>query len=236
MRTPSDLPPRDSRTSSAGDRGRKVIIGVATVVAVLLMSARFLAGFYVDYVWHTSVGRGDVFWGVLGSQLFLFVLFALIFIAIAVVNLIIADRLAPVSFSANMHPVVERFHELFGQRMRLIRIGIAVMLGVLFALPATAQWQQWMLFRNSKSFGVNDAEFGQDIGFYIFRLPFITFALDWIYAALIFILLLSLLTHVLNGGVVFQPPRPKVRKATKAHMAVLLALLANPTAMILPSL
>jgi uncharacterized protein len=226
MRTPSDLPPRDSRTSRAGDRGRKVIIGVATVVAVLLVSARFLAGFYVDYVWHTSVGRGDVFWGVLGSQLFLFVLFALIFIAIAVVNLIIADRLAPVSFSANMHPVVERFHELFGQRMRLIRIGIAVMLGVLFALPATAQWQQWMLFRNSKSFGVNDAEFGQDIGFYIFRLPFITFALDWIYAALIFILLLSLLTHVLNGGVVFQPPRPKVRKATKAHMAVLLALLA----------
>ena len=101
MRTPSDLPPRDSRTSSAGDRGRKVIIGVATVVAVLLMSARFLAGFYVDYVWHTSVGRGDVFWGVLGSQLFLFVLFALIFIAIAVVNLIIADRLAPVSFSAS---------------------------------------------------------------------------------------------------------------------------------------
>jgi len=35
-----------------------------------------------------------------------------------------------------------------------------------------------------------------------------------------------LLTHVLNGGVLLQPPKPKVRRATKAHIAVLLALIA----------
>ena len=35
-----------------------------------------------------------------------------------------------------------------------------------------------------------------------------------------------IVTHILNGGVLLQPPRPKVRRATKAHVAVLLALLA----------
>jgi uncharacterized membrane protein (UPF0182 family) len=208
------------------DRGRVALIAVAVVVVVLLLSARFLSRFYIDYLWHDSVGRSDVFWGVLGSQVLLFVLFAAVFIAVAVVNLVIADRLAPAAFSANMHPVVERFHDVFGRRLRLVRIAVAVVFGILFALPATAQWQLWELFRNSTAFGIDDPQFGNDIGFYVFRLPFITFALDWLYAALIFITLLVLLTHVLNGGVVFQPPRPKVRRATKAHLAVLLALLA----------
>ena len=226
MRSPSDLPRPERGARRLGDRGRIVIIAIAVIVVVLLVSARFLSGFYVDYLWHLSVGRGDVFWGVLGNKALLFALFAAVFIAVAVLNLVIADRLAPASFAANMHPVVERFHEVFGRRLRLVRFAAAVFFGLLFALPATSHWQDWMLFRNSKSFGITDAQFGNDIGFYVFRLPFITFALDWFYAALVFVTLLVLLTHILNGGVVLQPPRPKVRRATKAHLAVLLALLA----------
>lgn len=226
MRTPSDLPPRQRRGRGISDRGRVALIAVAVVVVVLLLSARFFAGFYVDYLWHTSVGRGDVFWGVLLAKATLFALFAAVFIVVAVLNLVIADRLAPVSFSANMHPIVERFHELFGRRLRMVRFAAAVFLGLLFALPATGEWREWTMFRNSQSFGIDDPQFGHDIGFYVFRLPFITFALDWFFAALVFVTILTVLTHVLNGGVVFQPPRPKVRRATKAHVAVLLALLA----------
>lgn len=225
MRTPSDLPPSD-RSRRLGDRGRVALIAVAGVLIVLLLSARFLSGFYIDYLWHTSVGRGDVFWGQLLAKLTLFGIFGIAFLAIAVLNLVIADRLAPLTFSANMHPVVERFHELFGRRLRLVRFAVAAFFALLFALPATGQWGTWLLFRNSKSFGIDDAQFGNDIGFYVFRLPFITFALDWLFAALVFITLLVVLTHVLNGGVVLQPPKPKVRRATKAHVAVLLALLA----------
>jgi uncharacterized membrane protein (UPF0182 family) len=225
MRTPSDLP-QSAPSRTLGDRGRVALIAVAVVVVVLLLSARFLSGFYIDYLWHTSVGRGDVFWGQLIAKVTLFAIFGVTFVAIAVLNLIIADRLAPLSFSANMHPVVERFHELFGRRLRLVRFAVAAFFGLLFALPATGQWMSWLMFRHSQSFGTADAQFGNDIGFYVFRLPFITFALDWLFAALVFVTLLVVLTHVLNGGVVLQPPRPKVRRATKAHVAVLLALLA----------
>jgi hypothetical protein len=225
MRTPSDLPPRQRR-GRLGDRGRVILIGAAVLLVVLLFSVRFLSGFFIDYLWHTSVGRGNVFWGVLTSKLLLFGMFGAAFIGIAVVNLVIADRLAPAAFSANMHPVVERFHEIFGKRLRMARFIFAVVVGLLFALPAMGHWQDWLLFRNSQSFGIKDAQFGNDIGFYIFRLPFLTFVLDWFYAAVIFVILLVIVTHILNGGVIIQPPRPKVRRATKAHVAVLLALLA----------
>jgi uncharacterized membrane protein (UPF0182 family) len=208
------------------DRGRILLIAGVVVVVGLVLSVRFFAGFYVDYLWHTSLGRGDVFWGVLRTKVLLFVLFAGTFSALAIINLLIADRLSPITFSANTHPAVERFHEFFGKRLRLFRIAVAVVVGMLFAAPAIGRWQQWMMFRNSKSFGISDPQFHHDIGFYLFKLPFITFLLDWLFAALVFITLLTIATHVLNGGIVVQPPRPKVRHAAKAHVAALLAALA----------
>jgi uncharacterized membrane protein (UPF0182 family) len=208
------------------DRRRALFITIAVLVVVLLLSARFLASFYVDFLWHDSLGRTDVFWGVLGAKLTMFALFGGVFVLTAVINLVIADRLAPLEFSANTHPLVERFHEVFGRRMRTVRIAAATLFGLVFAVPATTQWQQWMMFRHSHTFGTADAQFGNDIGFYLFRLPFITFAVDWLFAALIIITLMVVGTHLLNGGIVVQPPRPKVRRATKAHLAVLLAVLA----------
>jgi uncharacterized membrane protein (UPF0182 family) len=101
-----------------GDRGRKAIIALAVVLVVLVLSGRFLASFFVDYLWHDSVDRTDVFWGVVRAKVTLFLLFFVVFAAIAVLNLLIADRLAPSSFSANTHPLVERFHEFFGRRPR----------------------------------------------------------------------------------------------------------------------
>ena len=208
------------------DKGRIALIAVAVVVVGILLFGRFFAGFYTDYLWFDSVGRAGVFSTMLRSKLLMFVLFGGTFIALAVLNLVIADRLAPSAFSANTHPVVERFHEFFGHRLRTFRIAVATVAGLLFAAPAVGHWQDWLMFRNSQRFGIADAQFHHDVGFYMFRLPFIAFVLDWLFAAVVFITLLVIATHVLSGGIIIQPPRPKVRRATKAHVAVLLAVLA----------
>jgi uncharacterized membrane protein (UPF0182 family) len=97
---------------------------------------------------------------------------------------------------------------------------------LLLALPAVALWQDWLLFRNAREFGIADAQFSADVGFYVFQLPFLSFVLNWLFAALIVVLLLTAAAHILNGGVVFVSPVPVVRQATKAHLAVLLAVLA----------
>ena len=125
-----------------------------------------------------------------------------------------------------MHPYVERFHEVFGHRLRLVRYAPPAVLALLLALPATSHWQDWMLFRNSRRSASSDAQFDTDVGFYVFELPFISFVIDWLFAAMVVVLLLTLLAHLLNGGVLFASPTPTVRPATKAHIAVLLAVLA----------
>ena len=223
MRRSSDLPADRPR---ARITGRGVLIALGALFLFILIFGRAIARFYVDFLWHDALDRGDVFWGVIAAKATLFFGFFAIFTLLAVINLVIADRAAPESFPANVHPYVERFHDVFGRRLRLVRYAVAVVFAFLLAVPAIGRWQEWLLFRNSQSFGVDDAQFGNDVGFYIFELPFLTFLLDWLFAALIIVLLLTIATHILNGGVVFVAPVPAIRSATKTHVAVLLAILA----------
>lgn len=223
MRRASDLP--RSRPWSRIS-GRAILIAVGALFLLIIVFGRAIASFYVDALWHSALDRSDVFWGQIWAKATMFGLFFLVFVLIAGVNLYVADRFAPTSFPANVHPYVERFHEVFGHRLRLVRYGTALILGLMLALPAIARWQDWLLFRNSTSFGVQDPQFGVDVGFYVFELPFLTFAVDWLFAALIIVLLLTIAAHLLNGGVLFTSSTPTVRSATKIHIAVLLALLA----------
>ncbi len=224
MRRPSELPGR--RRLFGRVQGRIVLIVVAVLLFGMIVFGRALARFYVDYLWHDSLGRSDVFWGVLWAKVMLFLTFLAVFALLAGLNLYIADRTAPRAFPANVHPYVERFHEVFGHRLRLVRYCTAAVLALFLALPAASHWQDWLLFRNSTSFGSDDAQFRTDVGFYVFELPFISFAVDWLFAAMVVVLLLTLAAHLLNGGVLFASSTPSVRPATKSHLAVLLAVLA----------
>lgn len=224
MRRSSDLPRRSGFSLPSG---RAVVITLGVILFAIVVFGRAIARFYVDALWHDALGRGDVFWGQIWAKTTLFGVFFAAFVLLAGINLFLADRVAPTTFPANMHPYVERFHEVFGKRLRLVRYGTALVLAVMLALPAIAQWQDWLLFRNSQSFGVDDPQFGADVGFYVFRLPFISFAIDWLFAALVVVLLLTIAAHLLNGGVMFTSATPVVRPQTKVHVAALLALLAS---------
>ncbi len=223
MRRSSDLTDDRPRRRVTG---RGLLIGVGALFLFVLIFGRGIARFYVDYLWHKALGRGDVFWGVIGAKFTLFVGFFLLFLLMSAFNLFIADRAAPTSFPANVHPFVERFHDVFGHRLRLVRYGAAALFAMVLALPAIGQWQSWLLFRHAREFGIADEQFHVDVGFYVFQLPFLTFVLSWLFIALIVVLILTAAAHILNGGVVFVSPMPVVRQSTKAHMAVLLAILA----------
>ncbi|MCH1489070.1 MAG: UPF0182 family protein [Ilumatobacteraceae bacterium] len=206
--------------------GRIALIVVGAIAFFVLIFGRGIASFWIDLLWHRALGRSDIFWGQLTAKLTMFGVCLLVFLLLGWVNLWVADRTAPVRLENNVPPVVQRFHEVFGRRMRLVRYGVAALLGILVSLPATQQWEDLLLFRNSQTFGVTDPQFGADVGFYVFRLPLVSFLSDWLFAALLLIIIITAITHILNGAVLFAGMVPTVRQATKVHMAVLLAILA----------
>ena len=164
------------------------------------MFSRALAQFYIDALWHDALGRSDVYWGQVRAKLTMFAIFFSAFLLMAGLNLYFADRAAPQQFPANVHPYVERFHEVFGQRLRFIRYATAAVLAFILALPATSHWQEWLLFRNSVSFGVRDPQFHVDLSFYVFEYPFWRYLLGVGFTAVVFSLLGSLALTAWRAG------------------------------------
>ena len=77
MRRTSDMPRRRRIT------GRAVLITLGVLILVVVVFGRAVARAYVDYLWYSSLGRGDVFWGQITAKLTLFGVFALVFVIAA---------------------------------------------------------------------------------------------------------------------------------------------------------
>jgi uncharacterized protein len=224
MRTPQDLPrrlPTSSRRFRIG-----LLIGIVALI-VLIASLRGLAGFYTDYLWFESVGFTSVFRGVLLTKILLSIVFIAIFFLMMFVNLTIADRFAPEEIEpAENDELVVRYRETVFPRGRILRIAVSAVFALLAGTGADREWNNWDLFRYHVSFGVNDPEYGRDIGFYVFQLPFINFLLGWFFEAFVVVLIVTCVAHYLNGGIRLQSGQRGLTAAVKTHISVLLGILA----------
>ena len=90
----------------------------------------------------------------------------------------------------------------------------------------SSEWRDWILFSNATSFGQKDPTFHKDIGFYVFKLPFLQFIAEWLFAGLVIVLIVTAVEHYLNGGIRFQSPFQRVTPQVKAHLSVILAVMA----------
>jgi uncharacterized membrane protein (UPF0182 family) len=227
MRPPEDMPRRPRRAPRQAGRGRTWLIVGAVVLFFLITSLRGIASFYTDYLWYDSLGRSEVWRGVLGAKIALAAIFTAAFFAVMWVNLVIADRLAPPFRPAGPEDeVIERYHELVGGRVGMVRATVSGLLALIAGAGVSSEWNSWLLFTHAKDFGIKDPQFDTDIGFYVFRLPFLTFLVGWLFAALLIVLIVTAVAHYLNGGIRMSAQHNRVTPQVKAHLSVLLGLLA----------
>ncbi len=215
---------RDNVRSS---RFRTPILIAIGVIILLILSANGLARTYTDWLWFSNLGFGSVWTKILTTQIALAVVFTLIFFLILWGNLILADRLAPTIRPASPEEdLIERYHQLVGDRAGKLRFGLAAVFGVVAGANTASQWDEWLLFRHGGSFDWSDPLFGQDAGFYVFTLPFVSFIIDWLFAALVLTLIVVAVAHYLNGGIRAASNTERVSSRVKLHLSILLAALA----------
>jgi uncharacterized membrane protein (UPF0182 family) len=207
---------------------RIALIVLAAVVVVLLVSLRGIAGFYTDYLWFKELGYTEVWRGLLMAKALPTTVFTVVFFLLILGNLIIADRLQPRFRPAGPEEeLVERYRQFIGPYAGRVRVAVAAFLAVVAASGLTSQWNSWILFRNRVPFGgKGDPQFGADIGFYVFTLPFLRFIFEWTFAALVIVLLVTAVAHYLNGGIRVQGPLQRVTPQVKAHLSVILGAMA----------
>ncbi len=219
--------PIRGRSTDASRRLRTIAIVVVVAVMGLLLSVRGIANVVTDYLWFDARGYGSIWRGELFTKIMLGVIFTVVFAVICWVNLWLADRLAPAYREPSPEEeAVARFRELLDGRWGLARLGVVAMFALSIGAGAASQWQNWLLFRNGGDFGQVDAQFGRDIGFYVFRLPFMTWVVNWLFTAILVTLVLTVAMHYLSGGIRVQSMTERVTPQVKAHVSLLLAAMA----------
>jgi uncharacterized protein len=208
-------------------RGRTVVLVSVLALVVLAMSLKGIATFYTDFLWFRSLGYTDVWRSVLGARVVLALIFIGLFFALCWTNLYIADRIAPVFRPPGPEEdLLEPYHVFMARRMRLARVLVALLFAVIAGAGASSQWNDWILFTNRVDFGIEDPQFHRDIGFYVFQLPFLSFVVNWLFFSFVMILLITAVAHYLNGGIRLQTPSERVTPQVKAHLSLLLGVLA----------
>ncbi|MDX1690927.1 MAG: UPF0182 family protein [Acidimicrobiia bacterium] len=212
-----------------GRFGRRALFIALGAFVVLLLSLRSIATFWTDFLWFDSVDLAAVWRTLIFSRVILVIVASVAAFGILLLNLWVADRLSPRTPLTTGSPdeeIVERFQEWIEPRVGRMRLAVAGFFGLLIGLGAGTWWENYLLFTNRESFGITDPEFGRDIGFYVFQVPFLRDLFGWTFQLVIISTLIVAAVHYLNGGIQIGPRRQTVGGGVKVHVSVLLAILA----------
>ena len=182
------------------------ITAVSLIFAFLVLW--WLRAVYTDLLWYDELGYQGVFTKILVMKIWLFVGGTAVTAAALIVNFYFTFRF---SRGPSTLPVTE-------ETMRLLRalLVVAVVITVLTAAPvfgsaAAGRWEVFLLFLNKVSFGVSDAEFGQDLSFFIVTVRMLNFVQAWVMGTLIVSVVMSLFLYAgiygLRGLNFFLAPR-----------------------------
>ncbi len=182
-------------------RRSRILIAIALAVIVLLLVGPRLIDGYVDWLWFGELGYRSVFTTVLFTRLVVFLVVGLVLGGIVFGGLALAYRNRPVFVPSNGNDPVARYRTVVMSRLRLIGIGIPAMIGLLAGVIAQTYWVRVQLFLHGGDFGIDDPQFGRDLGFYAFDLPFYRLVLSYLFVALFLAFVANLLAHYVFGGI-----------------------------------
>jgi uncharacterized membrane protein (UPF0182 family) len=199
---------------------------VLVVLVALLLFFRQALELYSDWLWFQEVGYSQIFTKILSFKTILGLASGGLLALLIYVNLkLAASPPAGVRFHGRDNIIELPPLELIDPLFKRLLVPGALLLGLMAAPQAWASWQLFALFLNPSSFNLNDPQFGLDVGFYIFRLPALTAAYNWLIFAVALSLLATAAVYVLYRGIEYTPRGIFFTGKAKAHLLILLSLL-----------
>jgi uncharacterized membrane protein (UPF0182 family) len=183
-------------------RRSRILITVALAIVLLLLIGPRLVDGYVDWLWFGEMGYRSVFTTQLVTKLVVFLVVWAVVGFIVFGALALAYRTRPVFVpTTGPNDPVARYRTAVMSRLKLVGIGVPAVIGFFAGIVAQTYWERIQLFLHGGDFGVKDPQFGMDLGFYAFDLPFYRLVLSYLFVATFLALIANLLSHYLFGGV-----------------------------------
>ncbi|WP_244929431.1 UPF0182 family protein [Nocardioides sp. W7] len=219
-----DQDPRDTAPPPRSARSRALIV-TAVVLVLAFFGLTTFASIYTDRLWFNDTGYGDVFSTLLWTRVALFLVFGVVMALAVGASMYVAYRTRPLFHPNSPEQTgLDRYREAVTPIRTWLLVGISVVLGVFAGTSGVGQWRNYLLWRNGVDFDQEDAEFGRDIGFFVFDLPWLHFLVDFAMAVLVVSLIASLVVNYLYGGIRLQSPGDRLSGAAQAQLSVLVGL------------
>src|SRR6266852_5140286 len=209
------LPPR---------RRRRLGLILLVVLFALVLLLFNLVPLAAEWLWFQALGYQRVFTTRLVAEAVLGVGVGGLVFAFLYVNLRIAQRgLVP-------NPLVVQVGSGAAavdvtRLLRRLALPTALGLALLFGLGAAGGWLGVLQFLHRTPFGVTDAVFGRDVGYYVFTVPVIAGAIALVIAVTTLTLLATIMLYVLRRDIIVFRRQVTVEPSARLHLAVLIALL-----------
>jgi len=217
------FPPRDPNQGPRRIGALPLTVIILTVLAVILVS---LSGFYADFLWFQSVDYSEVWTTLLTTRITLFFIFGFLTSLIITSNIYIAYKKRPIYVPITVEADnLERYRAQIEPLRKVGLIGIAIALFYFAGMAGTRLWESWLLFTNATPFGVNDPQFGKDISFFMFTLPFWQSIIGWAISTLILATIAAVLVHYVYGGIRPQVRDDRTTVAARVQLSVLLGFI-----------
>ena len=192
---------------------------------LLLIGPRFI-DVYVDWLWFGELGYRSVFTTQLVTRLVVFLVAAVLIGAVVYAAMALAYRTRPVFVpTAGPNDPIARYRTAVMSRLRLVGIGVPAFIGVFAGIVAQSYWPTVQLFLQGGAFGIADPQFGKDLGFYAFDLPFYRLVLTYLFVATFLAFITNLVGHYLFGGIRLSGRSGALSRAARIQLITLVGVL-----------
>ena len=203
-------------------RGRATLAISGAIIAALVVVFFIFASLYTDWLWFDQLGYAEVLttrW-ISGVVMFLigFVVMAVpVFVSIAV-----AFRARPVY--AKLNSQLDRYQQVIEPLRRIAMWGIPAVLGLFAGVATAASWQTVLLWLNRTPSDTKDPQFGLDVSFYLFELPFYQGVTTFASAVVLIAGIAAIATSYLYGALRFNGREVRISRAARVQLAVTAAV------------
>jgi uncharacterized membrane protein (UPF0182 family) len=211
-----------STATPPANRTRAALTITAAIVAVIVVLFFIFSGLYTDVLWYDQVGYLSVLTTEWTSTV---VMFLVGFFAMAIpvyLSIEIAFRARPTI--AKLNSQLDRYQQVIEPLRRLAMFGIPVVLGVFAGVSASTRWPAVLQYLNRTPFGEVDPQFGLDISFYFFELPFYRGVVAFASAVVLISGLAVLATTYLYGAIRVAGREVRISRSARVQIAVTAAL------------
>ena len=200
--------------------------GVTVLILFLVvMFFRQAIGLYVDWLWFQDLGYSHIFATILSYKFLVGASAGALFALLIYVNLKIASSSTGGFRYSSAENIIELPPpELIDPILKRMLLPGALLIGLMAAPQGAASWEQLSLFLNPVSFNLSDPQFGRDVSFYVFILPWLETLYHWVIFAIGLTAAASAAVYLVYRGIEYTAHGLYLGERARSHLLILLGV------------